>query len=50
MGVPTETLTPAGSELKIRSDALTLEKLTGRLKVNVTVLGESVAVRAVGRA
>ena len=44
IGVPTVTLTPEGSPVKIRSEADNVLKLTGRLNVSVIVPGDSVVV------
>src|SRR5437016_5421952 len=41
IGAPTVTTTPGGVPLKVRSEAETVLKLTGRLKVSVTVPGDS---------
>ena len=49
IGVPTLTVTPVGTDVKVRSAAETVEKLTGLLKVTVMALGVDGDGRAVGR-
>ena len=44
IGVPTFTVTPVGSDRKVKSPAVIVEKLTGLLKVTVIALGVTVTV------